>query len=177
MRVRRGPSVDFSWYPPNPFSGCRLNGQLWLKKGKILGLSIGGIEYILFFLCSPAFALTYFIITSHFFFLLVLQTYAVPLLMQKLQCVAWQKERRSVCLSSPTALTLQNRARQSLASKKVTFKKLRAFYSLMRQLIFFLAVQLGVCSWHFNLSMYYLCHKVVWYLLFAGVLFFSKNNA
>ena len=97
-----------------------------------------------------------------FFLSLVLQTYAVPLLMQKLQCVAWQKRKTlCVCLSSPTALTLQNRTRQSLASKKVTFKKLRAFYSLMRQLNFFLAVQLGVCSWHFNLSMYYLCHKIV----------------
>ena len=104
-----------------------------------------------------------FIIASQLFFLsLVLQTYAVPLLMQKLQCVAWQKRKTlCVCLSSPTALTLQNRTRQSLPSKKVTFKKLRAFYSLMRQLNFFLAVQLGVCSWHFNLSMYYRCHKIV----------------
>ena len=61
---------------------------------------------ILFFLCSPTFALIYFIIASHFFFLLVLQTYAVPLLMQKLQCVAWQKERRSVCVSALPQLLL-----------------------------------------------------------------------
>ena len=76
-------------------------------------------------------------------------------------CCMAKRKTLCVCLSSPTALTLQNRARQSLASKKVTFKKLRAFYSLMRQLNFFLALQLGVCSWHFNLSMYYLCHKIV----------------
>ena len=138
--------------------------------------------YFFSLLCFPAFALILllwrslsFIMPLNFFLWLVLQTYAVPLLMQKLQCVAWQERKTlCVCLSSPTALTLQNRTRQSLASKKVTFKKLRAFYSLMRQLNFFLAVQLGVCSWHFNLSMYYLCHKIVWYLLFAGVLFFKE---
>ena len=118
--------------------GCRLNGQLWLKKGKILGLSIGGIEYILFFLCSSAFALTYFIIASHFFFLVgSANLCSPPPYAEAAVCCMAKRKTLCVCLSSPTALTLQNRARQSLASKKVTFKKLRAFYSLMRQLNFF----------------------------------------
>ena len=79
-----------------------------------------------------------FIIASYLFSLWFCKPTQSPSLCRSCSVLHGKKGKTlCVCLSSPTALTLQNRTRQSLASKKVTFKKLRAFYSLMRQLNFF----------------------------------------
>ena len=138
----------------------KLNGWSWLiiyaagwsfffwlcdwRKAKFLN-EVGGIECNFFspvlscFCTHPLkpFSLG-FIIASYLFSLWFCKPTQSPSLCRSCSVLHGKKGKTlCVCLSSPTALTLQNRTRQSLASKKVTFKKLRAFYSLMRQLNFF----------------------------------------